>query len=198
MPRHGTLQSLVAALNASDDFSVEALTRIAEQNLPTWEEIEPLVCAGHPYGRITLAEAPNFEVMIGCWTKGNWCDAHDHGDSIGVCWAYKGTIDHVSYELHGEYLDAVERCSIGKDDVVPLKLGLIHSLVNTSSDEPFVGLHIYSPPTKDVRVFDLKHGDIYHVHSDQGAWIPEDLENVKAIERAQFTFRNQTEAVAGE
>jgi hypothetical protein len=155
-------------------FTAEDVMEILGRNLPPFSEIEPMIPHEHPYGRVTLFENEKFEVMIGCWDKGNWCDAHDHGPSVGAVYGYAGEIEHTSYELHDGLLDATERCTITKDDLLPLGPGMIHSLTNPTGEGPFVGLHVYTPPTHDVRVFHLATGDVYRVTSDQGAWVPTD------------------------
>ncbi|MEO6938945.1 MAG: cysteine dioxygenase family protein [Candidatus Kapaibacterium sp.] len=197
----GSLSSLTAALEQTTDFSAANLMRIMEENLPPWSEIEPLVAYGDPYGRVTLVETSQFEIMIGSWKKGDWCEAHDHGPSVGAVHAYSGNIEHFSFrfaDADGD-LHLMERCSISKDDALTLDLGMIHSLTNTSSDTPFVGLHVYSPPTHDVRVFDLKTGDIFHITNDHGAYVPEDPTKIVKHEPKRFRYRNalvETEAQA--
>jgi uncharacterized RmlC-like cupin family protein len=176
-------------------LGTESVQQILAENLPSWEEIAPLVPHEHPYGRVTLFESHDYEVMIGCWDKGNWCDAHDHGPSEGAVYAYQGTIEHASYEMQSGVLAVSERCTIGSGELLPLPIGMIHSLANNISDEPYVGLHIYSPPTKDVRVFHLSSGDIYHITNDHGAWVPSDPSKILKVERNAFAFRNQAEKV---
>lgn len=185
----GTLQSLYAALAATEDRSIENLRCIMERELPTWEEIENLVPKGEPYGRVLLFDNGVVEVMIGAWERGNWCEAHDHGPSIGVCYSYAGSIEHCSFELHGKDLTLHERGTVTSGMTLPLDSGMIHSLCNSSSDTPYVGLHIYSPPTRDVRVFDLKNGDIYHITDDHGAYVPEDPSKIRSVEKNAFTLR---------
>jgi Cysteine dioxygenase type I len=190
-----SLQSLKQSLEQASSTTAHPLTaedvmEILGRNLPDWSEIEPLVPHDNPYGRVTLFENEVFEVMIGCWDEGNWCDAHDHGPSVGAVYAYMGEIEHTSYALHDGVLEATERCCLSKDDLMPLGLGMIHSLTNIRSREPFVGLHVYSPPTSNVRVFHIATGDIYHVTNDQGAWVPTDPKKIKHIEKKAFRFRN--------
>ncbi len=184
-------KALEEASKKSDrNFTAEEVMEILGRNLPPFSEIEPLIPHERPYGRVTLFENEHFEVMIGCWDKGNWCDAHDHGPSVGAVYGYCGQIEHTSYSLTDGILETTERCTISESDLLPLGLGMIHSLTNPSNDQPFVGLHLYTPPTHDVRVFHLATGDIYHVTSDQGAWVPTDPKNIKHIEREAFSFRN--------
>jgi len=189
----GTLASLYKALEEATDYSIDSLRCILEQELPSWEEVKPLVPNGDPYGRVLLFHNENVEVMIGAWKRGDWCAAHDHGPSIGVCYSYSGQIEHASYELSGKELHMVERCTISDNAFLPLDLGMIHSLCNTSSDEPYVGLHIYSPPTRDVRVFDIESGNIYHITDDHGAWVPEDPSKIRKVEEKVFTLKNSVE-----
>ncbi len=185
-----SIEALLEALKNSDDLSIESLERILQENLPLREDILAVSKAEMPYGRSMLHLDDKFEVIIGCWPKGGWCDAHDHGDAVGIVYAYGGEIEHFRYELHDGFLDLVEHQTMKLNEAFRLEQGLIHSLVNVSSDEPYIGLHIYSPPTSDVRVFDLKTGDIYHVTDDYPALIPNDSKNIVKHEKGKFKFQN--------
>jgi cysteine dioxygenase len=185
-----TIDALVEALKNSDDLSFESMERILEEHLPSREEIIAVSKPELPYGRSMLHLDDNFEVIIGCWPKGGWCDAHDHGSAVGIVYAYGGEIEHFRYELHDGVLDLVEHETMRPNEAFRLEQGLIHSLVNVSSEEPYIGLHIYSPPTSDVRVFDLKTGDIYHVTDDYPALIPKEKENIVRHEKGKFKFQN--------
>ncbi|MEP7236051.1 MAG: hypothetical protein ABI778_12220, partial [Ignavibacteriota bacterium] len=135
-----------------------------------------------------------FEVIIGCWPKGGWCDAHDHGTAIGIVYSYGGEIEHFRYDLHDGSLDLVEHSTMKPHESYRLESGLIHSLMNVASDEPYIGLHIYSPPTADVRVFELKSGDIYHVADDAMAIIPKQKADAVRHEAGKFNFQNTVHA----
>ncbi|MDP4219590.1 MAG: cysteine dioxygenase family protein [Bacteroidota bacterium] len=185
-----TIDALLQALENSEDYRIETLERILEQNLPLREEIMAISAFELPYGRSMIALNDRYEVIVGCWPKGGWCDVHDHGTAIGIVYAYSGEIEHFRYEMHDGILDLLERATMKAHECVRLESGMIHSLQNISSEEPYVGLHIYSPPTSDVRVFDLKTGDIYHVTDDYPALIPKESENIVKHEKDKFVFRN--------
>ncbi len=187
-----TIDILLEALKNSDDLSIESMERILEANLPSREEILAVSKVELPYGRAMLHLDDRFEVIIGAWPKGGWCDVHDHGDAVGIVFSYSGEIEHFRYELQDGSLDLVEHQTMKNSECVRLERGMIHSLQNVSSDEPYIGLHIYSPATSDVRVFDLKNGDIYHVTDDYPALIPDDNEKIVKHEKGQFKFQNKT------
>lgn len=189
-----TIASLLDALEKSNDLSIESLEQILEANLPSREEIIAASKAELPYGRSMLRLNDRYEVIIGCWPKGGWCDAHDHGEAVGIVYSYGGGIEHFRYEMRDGLLDLVEHATMKTNECVRLEAGMIHSLQNVSSDEPYIGLHIYSPPTSDVRVFDLKTGDIYHVTDDYPALIPTDKEKIVKHEKGKFVFRNSVHA----
>jgi hypothetical protein len=186
-----TIETLIEELKKSKDLSIESLERILAEHLPAKEEIMALINAELPYGRTMLYLDDHLEVIIGCWPRGGWCETHDHGPAVGVVYAYEGEIEHFRYELHQNSLDLVEHHTMRKFESFRLEPGLIHSLQNISSDEPYVGLHIYAPPTSNVRVFDLKTGDIYHVTDDYPALIPSEDDNILLHERGKFTFQNK-------
>jgi len=189
-----TIAALLEALQHSKDLSMESMQRILEEHLPPAEEINGIIRAELPYGRTMLYMDDRLEVIIGCWPRGGWCDAHDHGDAVGVVFSYGGEIEHFRYELNEGVLDLIEQETMRADQCFRLEKGLIHSLQNISSDEPYIGLHIYSPPTSDVRVFDLKTGDIYHVTDDYPALIPKEKEKIVRHEKRKFIFHNSVHA----
>ena len=189
-----TIDALLEALDHCDDLSIEGLEQILQSNLPSREDILAAAKTEMPYGRAMLRLNDKYEVIIGSWPKGGWCDTHDHGKAIGIVYAYGGEIEHFRYELHDGFLDLVEHSTMKPNESYRLEQGLIHSLVNVSSDEPYIGLHIYSPPTSDVRVFDLKSGDIYHVTDDYPALIPKEDEKIVRHEKGQFRFQNSVHA----
>jgi hypothetical protein len=186
-----TIDILLEELKKSGDFSIGSLERILAEHLPSKEDIIAVSKAELPYGRTMLYLDKDLEVIIGCWPHGGWCDTHDHGPAEGIVYSYEGEIEHFLYELHGEDLDLVEHGTMRKNQSTRLEAGMIHSLQNISSDAPYIGLHIYAPPTSNVRVFDLKTGDIYHVTDDYPALIPNSSENVIEHEKGKFKFQNK-------
>lgn len=186
----GSLESLIAALDTTTDFSIENLEKIMTANLPSESEICSIAESTLPYGRTPLKSTPQYELIIGCWPRNGWCDAHDHGTAIGVVHSYSGSVEHFLYELNGSNLDLTEHDRITKGETARLDPGMIHALQNVSSDEPYVGLHLYAPPTSHVRVFDLRTGDIYHVSDDSAALIPNDERFIVRKEAGVFTYRN--------
>jgi hypothetical protein len=189
-----TIAALLEALKNSEDLSIESMEQILQEHLPSHEDINSISKAELPYGRTMLHLDDRVEVIIGCWPRGGWCDAHDHGKACGIVYAYGGEIEHFRYEMHDEVLDLIEHETMGPNQSFRLEQGLIHSLQNVSSDEPFIGLHIYSPPTSDVRVFDLRTGDIYHVTDDYPALIPKEKEKIIKHEKGKFKFQNSVHA----
>lgn len=186
-----TIDILLEALRNADDLSIESMEKILAANRPLREEIIAVSKAELPYGRSMLHLSDKYEVIIGCWPKGGWCDAHDHGNAVGIVQSYSGEIEHFRYEMKDGCLDLIEHSTMKNGECNRLEIGMIHSLQNISSDEPYIGLHIYSPPTSDVRVFDLKSGDIYHVTDDYPALIPTESENIIKHEKAKFRFQNR-------
>jgi len=189
-----TIAGLLAALQNTDDLSMESMEQILEEHLPDAKEIIAISKAELPYGRTMLHLDDRLEVIIGCWPQGGWCDPHDHGNAVGIVFTYSGEIEHFRYEFNDGILDLIEQETMGPAQSFRLEKGLIHSLQNISSEEPFIGLHIYSPPTSDVRVFDLKTGDIYQVTDDYPALIPKHKENIVRHEKGKFTFQNSVRA----
>lgn len=186
----GTIASLLEALDTASDHSVESLERILAENTPTKEEICAASDAVMPYGRTLLKLTDTYEVIIGCWPRNGWCDAHDHGDAVGIVKSFGGDVVHLDYRLNDGCLELYHQCEIKEGETARLPMGMIHALHNVSSDEPYVGLHIYSPPPKDVRVFDIKNGTIFHITNDAASIIPTDPNDILHVEEKCFTFKN--------
>lgn len=185
-----TLDRLVSALESAPDYSYETLEQILADNPPDPAEVRAIAEAVFPYGRTMVKMTDVFEVIIGCWPQNGWCDAHDHGDAIGLVYSCGGEVEHFDYRMVGDMLELYHQSTITGGQTMRLPAGMIHSLQNISSAEPYVGLHIYVPPTKDVRVFDTRNGDIYHVTDDAAAIIPSDESCIRSVERRCFTFKN--------
>jgi hypothetical protein len=185
-----SIDKLISVLDLAPDYSVETLERILLENLPSREEITAISEAVMPYGRTIIKLTDKYEVIIGCWPRGGWCDAHDHGDSVGIVHSYGGQIEHFEYRLEDGNLELFGHKQIHDGESARLYPGMIHALQNVISDEPYIGLHIYAPPTTNVRVFDLKTGDIYHVTDDAAAVVPKERRFIKKMEQQMFTYRN--------
>lgn len=193
-----TISILIEQLKKADDLSIDSLERIIGQHLPSREEILSAAKEELPYGRTMLYLDDRLEVIIGCWPRGGWCDVHDHGAAEGIVVSYNGEIEHFSYVFNNGLLDLIEHQTMRENELMHLDIGMIHSLQNISSDEPYIGLHIYSPPTSDVRIFDVKSGDIYHVTDDFPALIPTEEHYITRHEKGKFTFRNLVRAKISE
>jgi hypothetical protein len=104
----------------------------------------------------------------------------------GLCYGYSGEVEHCRYAFNETEITIAERSYLRAGQFAELTAGMIHALANVRSEIPYVGLHIYTPATQNVRVFDLNKGDIYHVTDDHGAWVPTDPSKIRKIERQAF------------
>jgi hypothetical protein len=186
----GTIESLALALDNAPDYTVETLERIMRENLPAASEVIALADTCMPYGRTILRLNDKYEMIIGCWPQNGWCDVHDHGPAEGVVYGCSGEVEHFDYRFNGDSLELYEQSTISAGQIMRLPEGMIHSLQNIHSQEPYVGLHLYSPPATQVRVFDTRTGDVYHVTDDAASVVPEDPVHIRKVERSMFTFRN--------
>ncbi|MBS1903845.1 MAG: cysteine dioxygenase family protein [Bacteroidetes bacterium] len=185
-----TIETLAHALDNAPDYSVGTLERILLENLPSPEEVVALADTSMPYGRTILRLNDKYEMIIGCWPRNGWCDAHDHGDAEGVVYGCSGEVEHFDYRFNGDTLELYEQSTIKNGQHMRLPKDMIHSLANVTSDEPYVGLHIYSPAATNVRVFDTRNGDIYHVTDDAASVVPRDEAQIRMVERGKFSYRN--------
>ncbi len=185
-----TLDRLISALDSAPDYTYETLEKILAENLPDPAEVRALAESVFPYGRTMIKLTDQYEVIIGCWPQNGWCDAHDHGEAIGLVYSCGGEVEHFDYRLNGDTLELYHQSTIKGGQIMRLPADMIHSLQNISSVEPYVGLHLYAPPTRDVRVFDTRNGDIYHITDDAAAVVPKEDSCIRSIERRCFTFKN--------
>jgi predicted metal-dependent enzyme (double-stranded beta helix superfamily) len=185
-----TIASLLDALDQAEDLSPASIERILAEHLPSKEEVLTVSDVCLPYGRSLLRMNDKYEVIIGTWPKGGWCDVHDHGNAEGVVYSYGGEVVHNEYRYENGSLELFHRSQISGGESARLYAGMIHSLHNISSDEPYVGLHIYSPPSTNVRVFDIKTGDIYHIADDAPSIVPSDKMECRKVDERCFTFKD--------
>ncbi|MGI8313718.1 cysteine dioxygenase [Halobacillus mangrovi] len=137
---------------------------------------------GKPYYRQMLYEDDHVEVIVMNWAD-IACAPHDHGHSSGWIQVMSGNTKQTIYKAKGDELPRplfTEIKEKGKLFFAPKKG--IHKM-GSQGEEPLVTLHLYSPPIRGMKVYDLKTCAACVVSSDCGAWWPEEqrqrLEEIK-------------------
>jgi len=143
---------------ASDDLPV--LQRILE-NLeidPKWLRSQiPDNLSSEQYHRQVLHQAGNYEVGLVCWPVACGTMIHDHGSdrSHGMVRILKGQVFNRIYQRSGENgVRLVDEQVSETGALLPVPVGLIHSMGNHSDDELAMSLHLYCPTIINVSFWD--------------------------------------------
>ncbi|MCT2534486.1 cysteine dioxygenase family protein [Aquibacillus koreensis] len=143
-----------------------ALTKDDFANLPKSTD-------GKPYFRQLVYQNEQVELLVMNWS-GLACAPHDHGHSKGWIQVLSGTTLNSVYEVKENSLPTElfeEFHHKGKLFYAPTKG--VHK-IKSAGAENLLTLHLYSPPIRDMIVYDLDKCAACIVSDDCGAWWPEE------------------------
>lgn len=126
-----------------------------------------------PYYRQIIYEDKHVEMIVMNWADIE-CAPHDHGQSVGWIQVMNGETKQTVYKAEGDSLPLplfTEYKEKGKIFFAPKKG--IHKM-SRKGQETLVTLHLYSPPIRGMKVYDLEACAGCIVSSDCGAWWPEE------------------------
>ncbi len=134
---HG-VEQLVAAIEACDDITSEALARVLQATPLGLDDVSPWVrFDARNYLRNVVVKRPRFELRVLCWLPGQRTSLHAHGPSACAFRVVGGT----STELR---LGQPDACWESGAVVAEDGPGLVHQITNLGR-EPLVSLHAYAP-----------------------------------------------------
>ena len=143
---------------ASDDIPV--LRNILE-NLeidPKWLRSQvPDNLSPDTYHRHVLHQANDYEVVLVCWPVGSRTLVHNHGSDLshGMVRILSGEVFNRTYSLDSLGGVKLRQQEITREgDLIPVPVGLIHSMGNHNSRELAMSLHLYCPTIINVKFWD--------------------------------------------
>ncbi|MBN8236998.1 cysteine dioxygenase family protein [Halobacillus kuroshimensis] len=141
----------------------------------TLEELDPYLKDpdGKPYYRQMIYEDEHVEMIVMNWADIE-CAPHDHGESSGWILVMNGETKQTIYKGGSEKLPEplfTEYKEKGRTMFAPKKG--IHKM-GRSGENDLVTLHLYSPPIRGMKVYDLDTCAACVVSADCGAWWPEE------------------------
>ena len=126
----------------------------------------------HPYGRRVLLAADRLEAMVATWTRGVFCNPHDHGGAVGAVKVLQGRARHRVWSIEDGALVLAREHTVEPGEVLACGSNLIHSMGDDGGDEPLMTLHLYTASIDFMMVYD---DDTTHVVDGScGAWVPRD------------------------
>lgn len=151
----------------------QAQTLLAElaSNLVELLALAEPPAASEPYGRRQIFHDQAGEILLMKWRENSYCAPHDHGDAHGFIFLLQGTFIERHYQLTTQGLKQKSERRFVSPTVLPVGAGAIHDM--TASGDGF-GLHIYLPPIRNMRVFNVQNRQTLVVSDQCGAWIPSD------------------------
>ena len=137
-------------------------------------DLTPFLHTDHkkPYYRKLLFQNTEVELLLMNWSQ-IACAPHDHGQSCGWIQVISGTTINTIYQSRDRYLPEAyfsQKMQQGSVFFAP-KTGIHHM---KAKDEELVTVHLYSPPIKNMKVYDLNACAACVVTEQCGAWWPEE------------------------
>ncbi|RAL26936.1 cysteine dioxygenase [Thermoflavimicrobium daqui] len=157
----------------------------------TLEELQPYLNDPEtfPYGRNIIYKNDTVEVVVNNWANRFACAPHDHGKSFGWIYFVYGDALHEIYTLDQKEVLTHTATRIEKEGTAFLETSqLIHSIENPSEQDMLVTFHVYSPPIKDMKVYNLEKCLGCIVSEKCGAWWPDE-------QREVFKFMKQSRKI---
>ncbi|MGG0462501.1 cysteine dioxygenase [Priestia aryabhattai] len=142
----------------------------------SFNDLKPLLHSAKdkPYYRKLLYQNDDVELLVMNWS-GIECAPHDHGHSHGWIQVVNGTTINTVYEVKENQMPEElfsHHQGRGKLFFAPKKG--VHKM-KSAQGEGLVTLHLYSPPIKEMMVYDFKTCAACIVSDDCGAWWPDHL-----------------------
>ena len=151
-----TIRTLLEVFAESDIFDrlKAILAEYSVMNRGDWSKYA-FFNDGH-YVRNLIDGDDRFELMVICWGPGQKSRVHDHEKSRCVFTVIQGRIDESLYDfdLKHQRDDVLE-----EGHVSHVENSQLHSVGNSTST-PSVTLHLYFPPIKRVKLFDLETKEV--------------------------------------
>ena len=159
---HLDLDGLRAELNRYPDGTpMDALYELLQRVQVSCEDVASSISFGdEEYERNPICSGPGWELVCICWRPGQTSPVHDHrGSGCGIL-VLRGTLTETVFETtnDGPMAKTGSRdlkqgaiCASHDDD--------IHRIEN-AGEENLVTLHVYTPPLRDVRLFDSATGAV--------------------------------------
>lgn len=123
------------------------------------------------------------EIYLMYWPPHSKSFPHDHGASFGVGTVISGKLTEVRYELDAwGFPQFKSEASAPAGSTFHIARGEIHALENRT-DQPLITLHVYVPPIKGMKTYDLDMRVIRVVRDDCGAWRPNQEHQIIAEEK---------------
>ncbi|MFZ0369307.1 MAG: cysteine dioxygenase family protein [Halobacillus sp.] len=175
-------------LGSMPSYSDEALKKallklkVQKKEAEAWLEAP----GPRPYYRQLLYADERVELLVMNWADIE-CAPHDHGDSTGWIQVLSGTTRHTIFKVEKGHLPKAVFSETKKEGV--LLFAPRHGVhkMGRAGTNPLITLHLYSPPIRGMKVYDLKKCAACIVSSDCGAWWPEETrQKIKEIRLKHF------------
>lgn len=185
-----SLSTLIQSLTQNNCSTVSEIVHYVREANVQYEDLLPWADFEHPaadsYGRKLVSHGPNFEVMVMSWRNGDISAIHDHGMTQWGAVQVFGPAEHATFSIRGNTIKTLSRVVVKPGTILGVTRSLIHQMGNTSSQTPFLTLHVYGMTeasqniTGDARIFEVDKGKIYRV--DGGVFYHLPSHEIKRIE----------------
>jgi len=114
------------------------------------------------YERNLIREGQWYQAFCICWKNGQRSSIHDHAQAVCGVRVVKGSCTETKYKhcCKGQVV-ATGSCEMHEGQVCVSVESETHQISNLSDDgSDLITLHIYSPPMREFRTFDVVNGTI--------------------------------------
>ncbi len=114
-----------------------------------------------------ICSGPGWELVCICWRPGQTSPVHDHrGSGCGIL-VLRGTLTETVFETTSDGpMAETGRRDLHQGEICASHDEDIHRIEN-AGEENLVTLHVYTPPLRDVRLFDAATGAVRPLTYDE-------------------------------
>ncbi|HDX9656907.1 TPA: cysteine dioxygenase family protein [Bacillus toyonensis] len=113
-------------------------------------KISPFITSpvNHEYGRNVIYQSEFVEILVLNFPSKAKTFVHDHGISLGCILIVDGTLQNITYENNSERIE-----EFSEGNIFTVKKDTVHKMYN-ATDSTAITFHVYSPPLKDVQIYE--------------------------------------------
>ncbi|PGT58178.1 cysteine dioxygenase [Bacillus thuringiensis] len=100
------------------------------------------------YGRNVIYQSEFVEILVLKFPSKAKTFVHDHGISVGCILIVNGTLQNITYENNSERIE-----EFTEGNIFTVKKDTVHKMYS-ATDSTAITFHVYSPPLKDVQIYE--------------------------------------------
>ena len=166
------LNDLVEKLDKLSVFEPSTILNLLKASSITEETILPWATFDHDpkegYGRKTVHEGRNYEILVMSWCPRDYTAVHNHGIAEWGAVQVFGRLEHINFKKEDNFISTIYKEKLNYGEVIAVNQALIHQMGNPF-DEQAISLHIYGTKnssnnvTAETQLFEIGKHEIQEV-----------------------------------